>query len=100
MKLTDRRKEEIVTIILNRVDDVRKIFLFGSRAERTQRNRSDIDIGFIAEKPVSFAVMEKLEEDIDNLETLCKFDIVDFTDRDDEFTKEAMRTIEVWYEKG
>ena len=86
--------------MLRRVPHVRKIFLFGSRAEKTERSRSDIDIGLLAETPVSLAVMQRLQEDLDNLETLYKFDIVDFTGRNDDFAAEAMRTIQVWYEKG
>ncbi len=98
MDAAKEKIEEVVNIILNHVDHVSKIFLFGSRAGQKNQSRSDIDIGIIAAKSIPYAVLEKLDEEIDDLETLYMFDIVDFTGRDDDFTKEALKSTETWYE--
>lgn len=93
--------KEIENIILKKSGKkIRQIFLFGSRAKGINRNKNaDIDIGILAEKPLSLLELSKIKDEIENLSTLLKIDIVDFTGRKDDFTEEALSNIEVIYEK-
>lgn len=71
-----------------------KVFLFGSRARGNYWDRSDIDIGIDRKNEISAKVKLKIEEDLDNLPTLYKFDLIDFKNVSDKFKKEALRYIE------
>jgi predicted nucleotidyltransferase len=66
-------KEKIISSIVGVEPNVKKIILFGSRARQDSKNPfCDIDIGVA---------------------------LVDFTDRKDSFSKEALKTAEIIYEK-
>jgi len=58
----------------------------------------DIDIGIVAENKLSFYRLARLNDAMNRLNTLYTIDVVDFTNRDDGFSKEAMETIEVLHE--
>ena len=93
-------KEEIISAILNTIPNIDKIFLFGSRARDDNRSpHSDIDIGVIATKKLSLLRLAKIEETLDRIQTLHTIELVDFTGREDAFTKEALKDIVILYEK-
>ncbi len=93
-------REKIISAILNTVPDIKKIFLFGSRARGDNRStQSDIDIGVVATKKLSLLHLAKIEDALDQLQTLYTIEIVDFTQREDTFTKEALKDIVMLYEK-
>jgi len=84
---------QINTIIKKHIDTrVYKPFIFGSFAEKTQKNWSDIDVGIenINNKPLPagkwYDILEELEE---NLNTHHKFDLVDFSKTTESFKKVA-----------
>lgn len=76
-----------------------KAFFFGSRASGKAMQRSDIDIGILAAKPIPLNVMGEIKTELDKLRVLQKFDVVDFNDADDDFKKVALKSIEVIYER-
>lgn len=76
-----------------------KVFFFGSRINGKATNRSDYDIGILAEKQLPPAIVGNIKEELENLRVLQKFDVVDFKNVDDGFKEVAMQTIEVIYEK-
>ena len=91
---------EIKRTILSIEPELRKVFIFGSRAQKKQPDgHSDIDIGIIGMKKLSHFQLHRIEEAVDSIDMLYLVDIVDFTDRDDDFTKQALTEIEVLYEK-
>ncbi len=93
-------KDGIINAILDTEPDIDKIFLFGSRARGDNRStHSDIDIGVVATKKLSLLRLARIEEALDQLQTLYTIEIVDFTQREDAFTKEALKDIEILYEK-
>ena len=71
-----------------------KIFFFGSRVDGNADERSDIDIGIEGQKPIFFETMAKIKNDVSNLSTLYKIDIVDFGDVDKDFYKVAKQNFE------
>jgi predicted nucleotidyltransferase len=85
-------KKRIIAAILGATQGIKKLFLFGSRARQDNRNpHSDIDIGLIAEDRLNFSRLARIEEELDRLDTLYKVDVVNFTQREDVFTREAFK---------
>ena len=71
-----------------------RIFLFGSRATGNARERSDFDIGIIGEEPVSLQTFYRIDDLLENIETLYKIDFVDLTRAAPSLKAEALKAIE------
>lgn len=88
-------KKEILKIIGKYLDlNSYRVFFFGSRVKGDNFPRADIDIGIEGPKEIPPEIKLKIEEEIDRLPTLYKFDIVDFKQVSREFKKEALKYIE------
>lgn len=72
------------------------IFLFGSRAERNHRRRSDADVGIFGKTKLPPLLKAILEEKLDNSNVPYRVDIIDFNETNDYFKKEALKKIVVW----
>lgn len=91
----EKLKKEILEIIKKYLDlKDYKVFLFGSRVRGDSFPRSDIDIGILGKKPVPPQIMFKIKEEIEELPTLYKFDLIDFFDVSEDFKKEALKYVE------
>lgn len=55
-----------------------KIFFFGSRVSGKGNEHSDIDIGIEGPEEISYEIMAKIKDGVENLQTLYKIEIVDF----------------------
>ena len=87
--------KEILEIIGEYLDlNSYRVFLFGSRVKGDNFPRADIDIGIKGPKAVPSEIKLEIEERINNLPTLYKFDIVDFKEVSKEFKREASKHIE------
>lgn len=79
---------------------VKKAILFGSRARGDYKNNSDIDLAFIFnnnDKDNFIKMQAKLEE----LNTLYKFDVIDFnTLKNNKFKEEILKDGIVIFEKN
>lgn len=90
-----RLKEQILEITGRHLDlNSYKVFFFGSRVKKDNSSRSDIDIGIEGAKKVPVEMKLRIEEELDNLPTLYKFDLVDFKEAPEKFKKEALRYAE------
>jgi len=88
-------KKEILNIVGEYLDlKEYKVFFFGSRVKGKNFPRADIDIGIKGPKPISPEIKFKIEEAIEELPTLYKFDLVDFSEVSADFEKEALKSIE------
>jgi len=88
-------KKEILKIIGKYLDlNSYKIFFFGSRVTGKASERSDIDIGIEGRKPLPAGILLDIQEEIENLPTLYKIEIVDFTTVDKKFKEVALQYIE------
>jgi len=88
-------KKEILEIVGKRLDLKKyKVFFFGSRVAGDNFPRSDIDIGIEGKIEMPGAVKIEIEEEIEKLPTLYKFDVVDFKTVSEKFRKEALKNIE------
>ena len=68
-----------------------RLFLFGSRAQGTHDERSDIDIGILPDTPVSGKQLSDIQEELEQIPTLLKIDVIDFSLVDDAFKKIALK---------
>jgi len=59
------------------------IFLFGSRARGNARRNSDIDIGIIGESPLSWLLLQDIQERMDESDLPSEVDLVDFSQLND-----------------
>lgn len=72
-----------------------KVFVFGSQANKEELIQADIDLGFESEKEVPFKTYLKIKNELEELPTLFKFDLVDFSKVSEQFKKVAYQNIEV-----
>lgn len=72
------------------------VFLFSNRAEKSNHDRSDIDIGIWGTKPLDPLIRANLEDAIENSVIPYFVDIVDFSQVNNSFKKEALQHIELW----
>src|SRR3989338_7077001 len=91
----EKLKKEILETA-GRYVDLRshRIFFFGSRVTGNGDERSDIDVGIEGPEEISVEVMGRLREEIENIPTLYKIQLVDFKNVSDEFRKVAMQYVE------
>jgi len=88
-------KKEILNIFGKYLDlKLYKVFFFGSRIKEDNFPRSDIDIGVLGPKPLPSEIKLKIEEELENLPTLYKFDLVDFRQVPERFKTEVLKNIE------
>jgi predicted nucleotidyltransferase len=97
LESTDKYLDLCKEIILNNLDrDTTSVFLFGSRADNTQRHDSDIDIGLISNKAIEIKTISRIYSIIEKSIVPYHVDIVDFTKVDQEFKKIALQNIVIW----
>lgn len=70
-----------------------RIFLFGSRATGTGRNGSDYDIGIEGPERIGLSALYAIQNKVEELPTLHKIDIVDFTGASPAFRRIAKMRI-------
>ena len=71
-----------------------RIVLFGSRAAGNARERSDFDIGIIGDEPVSLQTFYRIDDLLENIETLYKIDFVDLNRAVPSLKTEALKAME------
>jgi predicted nucleotidyltransferase len=74
-------------------DHAYQVFLFGSRATGTARERSDIDIGIEGPAPVPHEALAAIEEELEDAPTLYTIDVVDFKRLPETFRRFARQRI-------
>jgi predicted nucleotidyltransferase len=70
-------------------DPAYRVFLFGSRAAGTARDRSDIDIGIEGPAPVPRQALAAIEDELEEAPTLYTVEIVDFARVSESFRRVA-----------
>ena len=89
-------KKEILEIVGKYLDLKKyKVFFFGSRVVGKGDERSDIDVGIEGKKPVPAGAFLDIQDEIENLPTLYKIEIVDFAEVDKKFKEVAQKHIEL-----
>lgn len=75
-----------------------RVVLFGSRAAGTHGPRSDFDIGVVGPHPLPLKTFYRIEDRLDDLDTLYRLEWVDLTSASARFREQALRHTEVLYE--
>lgn len=71
-----------------------KVFFFGSRIRGTNSPRSDIDIGIDGPAPIPGEVRVKIADELEELPTLYRFDLVDFKSVTEDFKRKILEEAE------
>ncbi len=92
----NKLKKEVLGIVSRHLDvNTYSVFFFGSRVIGKGDERSDIDIGIEGPEEISYEVMASIRDEIDNLTTLYKIEIVDFKNVSTEFKEVALKQIDI-----
>lgn len=83
--------QEVLRIIRKHLDTEYKIYLFGSWAKGDALEASDLDIGILGKEKAPWSIMTKISQEIQNIPTLRKVDIVDLNTSDERFRKSALK---------
>lgn len=67
--------------VFNKFNDIEKVILFGSRAESTFREGSDIDIAILGN--INFDTILKIRVKLDDLNMPYKIDLIDYNSIDE-----------------
>lgn len=92
----EKLKNEILELVGRYLDlNSYRIFFFGSRVEGKGNERSDIDVGIEGAEEVPYEIMARIRDDIENLPTLYKIEIVDFKKVSADFREVALQHVEL-----
>lgn len=83
--------QEVVGIIRKYLGNEYRIYLFGSWEKGDALETSDLDIGILGKEKVIWSIMTKISQEIQNIPTLRKVDIVDLNTSDERFRKSALK---------
>lgn len=83
--------KKVLTIIRKHLSDDYHIVLFGSWAKDDALETSDIDIGIVGETEAPWNIMVKIRQEVDDIRTLRKIDVVDLNAVDDRFKNNVLR---------
>lgn len=75
-----------------------KVLLYGSRANNTNKQKSDIDIGILGQKELPAKVFFEIEDALESLPTLLKFDLVDLQGTSKDFQSNILKNTQIIYE--
>lgn len=74
-----------------------KVVLFGSRALRSHRERSDFDIGVVGSEPLPLQTYYRISDFLESLPTLYQIDWVDLNRAMDRLRENALKNAVVLY---
>ncbi|OGC51682.1 hypothetical protein A2982_03355 [candidate division WWE3 bacterium RIFCSPLOWO2_01_FULL_39_13] len=86
----NKLRRQIKSIIKSSLGPSYRVYFFGSRVKGNNLERSDIDIAIGGPQKVSASKRLDLQDQIDNLPYLYKFDIVDLNSMPKEFSQKIM----------
>ena len=101
MKIKQSIKDQILNIIFNYLYKKScTVFVFGSYAEGTAKQSSDIDIGIMCDQKLPLDLFLRIKSDInENVETLRDIDLVDInSDLDEKFKEIALKEVIIWHQ--
>ncbi len=81
----------VIRIIKSRLPQGYDVLLFGSFARGTALETSDIDIGILGEKEVSWEIMREIQAEAEAIPTLRSIDIVDLREKSEDYRSRILR---------
>ena len=98
--LTEQEILEKIVEIISKYLPNSKIILFGSRAKGNNRPNSDFDVAVETEEPVPVRIKFNIQDELEALPTLKKFDIVYLNEVDEDFKEIVLGSGRVLNERG
>ncbi len=97
-KLTLYQKSEdyLKQVLTEKLPENSHFFLFGSRAQGTSGEMADIDIGILAEEPLSLELTNNIKEAIEESFIPYDVDLVDFRTVSESFKRQALKKVIPW----
>ncbi len=90
--------EKVIRIVCGHLNEEGlQVYLFGSWAEGRALAESDLDIALDAGKPIGSTTLLRIIDDLDEMPTLRKVDIVDLQSLDQEFRTRVLRHGELFH---
>lgn len=83
----------VVKIVSKHLGNDGGLFLFGSRVAGRGNSRSDFDFGVDTGKKIPLETWSRIEEEIDELSTLFRIEVVDFQRVSAKFREQALKHI-------
>ncbi|MBI2591271.1 MAG: nucleotidyltransferase domain-containing protein [Candidatus Brennerbacteria bacterium] len=83
--------KKTTSVIRRRLSPGYKLFLFGSFAQKKAHQTSDIDIAILGKEKVSRRTMSLILEEVDNISTLRKIEIVDLKTKNKVFKDAVLK---------
>ena len=89
--------EEARRIVLT-FDEIKEyaVFVFGSRADGSAHQRSDIDIGILGKQALAVVIKLNIEEKLEESNIPLRVDLIDFFKADPVFKREALKNTVIW----
>ena len=88
-------QQELMAIIFKLIPHC-KIYLSGSRARKSNRAGSDIDLALDANKKIDLSVLAKINESIEESKVPFFVDVVDLCSVDDDFKEKITKDMIPW----
>lgn len=89
-------KEKIIRLVVAMIPQVKKIYLFGSRARGTHSPRSDIDIAIDANRKLSTVEIGELKSVLSETNIIYKIDVVDINSIPEDLRKTILQEGVLW----
>ena len=92
--------EKVIRVVCDRImEEGLQVYLFGSWAQGRALAESDLDIALDAGKPIESVVLLSIINDVDDIPTLRKVDVVDLQALDQAFRRQVLQHGELIYGK-
>lgn len=89
----------LITNLFKTYPEIKKVIIFGSRANGTYKNSSDIDFAIIGQN-IDFRFIQHISSELDELSTPYMFDVLDYdSETNGDLRKNIDLTGKVFYEK-
>jgi predicted nucleotidyltransferase len=99
MSLTQREKDQIVTLLCNEIPMLQALYLFGSQSDGSASRESDVDIAFLSESTFSSLARWELSQKLASL-LLKNVDLIDLKETNTVFRFQIISTAERMYGEG
>ena len=91
----EKYKKTLLKIIHNKLPEC-KVYLFGSRARKTNESGADIDLALDNKNPIDNKIMYLLKDEIEETTIPLMVDLVDLNSVSDEFRAQVMKEGILW----
>ncbi len=98
LELDVETKEKIIRLLLALFPNIKKIYLFGSRARGTNHDRSDIDIALDCGPSDSRLRLGEVKDVLNHTNILYKIDVVDFNAVPPRLKESILKEGVIWYQ--